>query len=153
MRNIVMPGFTTINRIVDSGFPLAIIETSSSQRVISLLHGYSLKHGGALYQWKKGDGIHRYGMNHIVVPRTDTASGFVSYVKRANHFGLYIVEDFYEYLEQDSIQLELLRIAANTDDNKRVIIVITEKARIPKRLAQITMTIRHDSQLKSVVNN
>ncbi len=148
-----MPGFTTINRIVDSGFPLAIIETSSSQRVISLLHEYSLKHGGALYHWKKNDGIHRCGMNHIVVPRTDTASGFISYVKRASHFGIYIVEDFYEYLEQDSIQLELLRIAASTDNIRRVIIVIAEKARIPKHLAQITMTIRHDSKPKSVVNN
>lgn len=147
-----MAGFATINRIIDSDFPLAIIETNSSQRVMSLLHEYSLKHGGALYHWKKGDGIHRYGMNHIVVPRTNTAIGFVSYVKRANHFGLYIVEDFYEYLEQDSIQLELLRIAAKTDNIRRVIIVLAEKAKIPKHLSQMTMTIRHDSQLKNVAN-
>lgn len=147
-----MAGFAVINKIIDSGYPLAIIETNSNERVMSLLHEYSLKHGGALYHWKKGDGIHRYGMNHIIVPRTDTATGFVAYVQRANHFGLYMVEDFSEYLEQDLIQIELLRIAAKTDNIRRVIIVLAEKAIVPKHLAQVTVTIRHDSQLKNAVN-
>lgn len=144
-----MAGYAAINQIINSGFPLAIIETDNNQRVMSMLTEFSIKRGGALYRWVKGEGIHRCGMNHILVPRTDTANRFLAYVNHANHFGMYMVEDFDECLEDDSVQIELLRMAAKTDNIRRVIVVITDKAKIPKHLSQITVTVKHTNSSRN----
>ncbi len=143
-----MAGFAVINQIVNSGYPLAIIETGDSQRIMSMLTEYSIKRGGALYRWVKGEGIHRCGMNHILVPRTDTASRFLSYVNHASHFGIYMVDNFDEYLEDDSVQIELLRMAAKTDKIRRIIVVVTNEAKIPKNLSRIIITVKHESSSK-----
>ena len=145
---LAMAGFAAINHIISSGYPLAIIETDNAQRVMSMLTEFSIKRGGALYHWVKGEGVHRRGMNHILVPRTETASRFLSYINHANHFGIYMAQDFDEYLEDDSIQIELLRMAAKTDNIRRIVVIITNKAKIPKHLAKITVTVKHANSAK-----
>ncbi len=146
-----MAGFAAINHIISSGFPLAVIETDNAQRVMSMLTEFSIKRGGALYRWVNGEGIHRCGMNHILVPRTESANRFLSYINHANHFGMYMVENFDEYLEEDSIQIELLRMAAKTDNIRRVVVVITDKAKIPKNLLQFTVTVKHKNSAQKNV--
>ena len=148
-----MAGFSAINQIISSGYPLAIIETDNAQRVMSMLTEFSIKRGGALYHWVKGEGIHRRGMNHILVPRTETANRFLSYINRANHFGIYMVENFDEYLEDDAVQIELLRMAAKTDNIRRIVVVITNKAKIPKHLAKITVTVKHANSTPNKAQN
>ncbi|THB68081.1 MAG: hypothetical protein D6B27_03390 [Gammaproteobacteria bacterium] len=141
-----MSNILAFQKIVNSNYILAAIDSTEGERIRELLLGFSVKMGRALYYWAPDNGLYRLGMNHIRIPRTETPFRALSYIENSNNYGIYLIEDHQMFLNKEAINTELLKIAAKEDRVKRLIIFIGENIEIPQLLSPIFLRIRHGTK-------
>ncbi len=143
-----MANVSAIQKLVQSKYQLAAIETNDSSRIKELLLEFSIKMGGALYYWSVNNGLYRLGMNHILIPRTETAIKAINYISNSNHFGIYLFEDYQEYFNKENINIMLLKVAAKDDNIRRLIVFAGKELTIPQLLTPIMLRVKHGVQVQ-----
>ncbi|MFO7602864.1 MAG: hypothetical protein R6X06_03505 [Gammaproteobacteria bacterium] len=136
-----------LESMLDTGYRLVTIETYDPERVEELFTQLSRFSSRAYYMGSPGEGIHRVGASHIKIPRTQTSREMLIHIDKCKHFGVYILKEFNNEMEQESIVEQLKQIALGNAD--KVIILLGEFIDLPKSLKPFTLRSKH--QMKQAV--
>ena len=130
-----------LENMLDTGYRLVTIETYDPERVEELFTQLSRFSSRAYYLGVPGEGIHRVGANHIKIPRTQNAREMLTHIDKCKHFGIYILKNFNQEMENEHIVNQMKRIA--TGDADKVIILLGEFIDLPKSLKPFTLRSKH----------
>ncbi len=132
----------TLQRVIESDYRMAALETSDTERVLGLFKRLALTTGRATYHWQSESGLYRIGAEHILIPRTRTPDDLLSYVQAARHYGVYVIEGFDNPLGRASIQRQLHKIVNKDDDVHRLVLFMGDRIRVPDGLRPYTTVLR-----------
>ncbi len=132
-----------LESIIDSKHRLVTIESYDTERVKDLFVQLS-RFSNKAYYIGNPDGMHRIGASHIMIPRTRGAVEQLEHIRDSKHFGIYILQDFSEELEDKKV-LSLLKDIA-TKGNPKIVVMLSEYFDLPRELKPYTLRSKH--QLK-----
>ena len=130
-----------LDQMLDANFRIVSIETYDPERVANLFTQLSRFSNKAFYLWEDAEGLHRIGASHIKIPRTASARELLAHINSSKHFGVYILRDFNEWLNEEKSIKELLRIASG--DINKVIVLLSDFIDLPQALKPFTLRSKH----------
>ncbi len=133
-----------LEKILESKYRLLSIESYDTDRVLDLFVQLSRFSNKAFYLGKPDQGLHRVGASHITIPRTQTATEQLEHINSSKHFGIFILRNFEEKLD-DKKNIALLKEIA-TGENAKVVVLLSEYLEIPRVLKPYVLRSKH--QLK-----
>lgn len=136
-----------LEKILESKYRLVAIETYDTDRVHDLFVQLSRFSNKAYYVATPDDGMHRIGASHIQIPRTSTPKEQLEHINKNKHYGLYILRDYSDVIQEKG-NIELLKEIGTSRDPKCVVI-LSEYVDLPRELKPYTMRSKH--QMKNVV--
>lgn len=139
-----MEATRTIERVIDSNYRLAALETKEPDRLVALFKRLTLTTGRAIYHWSPDSGLYRLGVDHILIPRTRAPADVLSYVNASRHYGIYLLERFDDALPKQSVRRVLAEICERDDDVRRLVVLVGERLELPDELRGRIAAIRHN---------
>lgn len=139
-----MEATSTIQRIIDSDYRLAVLDTAEADRLVALFKRLTLTTGRAVYHWTPGSGLCRLGVEHIFIPRTQGPAELLAYVSASRHYGIYLLQHFQDALARASIQRSLEVINQRDDGVRRLVIMMGNGLCAPQGLEDQVAVIRHN---------
>lgn len=139
-----MDATRTLQRIIDSNYRLAALETPEIERLLALFKRLTLSTGRAVYHWTRDNGLYRLGIEHIFIPRTRAPADVLAYVSASRHYGIYLLDGFNGALGRASIQRTLSDLSELDDDVRRLVILIGTQLDIPQSLRPRVAVVRHN---------
>ena len=130
-----------LDQMLDANFRLVSIETYDPERVTELFTQLSRFSSKAFYLWQSTQGLHRIGASHITIPRTTTARELLTHIEGSKHFGVYVLRDFNQSLEDDKNIQALMKIASG--DVSKVVVLLSDFIDLPKGLKPFTLRSKH----------
>jgi len=130
-----------LDQMLDANFRIVSIETYDPERVTDLFTQLSRFSNKAFYMWEQEQGLHRIGASHIKIPRTGPAKELLNHIESSKHFGVYILRDFNDALEEEK-NIQLLMKIASGDINK-VVVLLSDFIKLPKALKPFTLRSKH----------
>lgn len=133
----------SLNKVIDSEFRLAILDTETPDRVVDAFKRLTLTTGRAVYGWSPNDGLYRLGTERIFIPHTRSLVDALGYVAASRHYGIYLVRDFQDGLGKPSVQRAFQRILEKDDDVRRLVLLVGTDVALPEALKGQFARIRH----------
>ena len=130
-----------LDQMLDANFRIVSVESYDIDRVIELFTQLSRFSNKAFYMWENNQGLHRIGAAHIKIPRTASAKELLAHIEGSKHFGVYILRDFNDPMEDEKNIQQLLKIASGDID--KVVILLGDFVKLPKALKPFTMRSKH----------
>jgi len=134
-----------LEKILESKYRLISVESYDTERVMDLFLQLSRFSNKAFYQANPNEGMSRIGASHITIPRTQSAKEQLEYIEASKHYGVFILRDIGEELE-NSKNISLLKNIA-TGSTPKVVILLSEYLDIPRQLKPYILRSKH--QLKA----
>lgn len=138
---------TQLEQMLESGYRIVSIETYDTDRVAELFTQLSRFSSKAYYLSTPNTSAYRIGASHIAIPRTQKPKDLLEHIDGSKHFGVFILRDFNQALE-DKENLKLLHKIASGDTDK-VVLLLSESIELPKELKSFTLRSKH--QMKKAV--
>ena len=133
-----------LEKILESKYRLISIESYDTERVLDLFLQLSRFSSKAFYLANPNEGMSRMGASHITIPRTQTVKEQLEHIESSKHYGVFIIRDIGDELE-DSKNIKLLKEIA-TGNTPKVVILMSEYLDIPRQLKPYILRSKH--QLK-----
>ncbi len=130
-----------LEKILETRFKLVTIETYDTDRVNELFTELSRFSNKAFYMSYPNQGMHRIGAAHITIPRTESPVALLEHIDSTQHYGVYILRDFNEAMEDRKIVQLLKKIATGT--SRKLVILLGEYIDLPKELKPYTLRSKH----------
>jgi hypothetical protein len=130
-----------LDQMLDANFRIVSIETYDPERVTDLFTQLSRFSNKAFYLWQPTQALHRIGASHITIPRTSTARELLTHIESSKHFGVYILRDFNQSLEDEKNIQALMKIASG--DISKVVVLLSDFIDLPKGLKPFTLRSKH----------
>ena len=130
-----------LDQMLDANFRIVSIETYDPERVTDLFTQLSRFSNKAFYLWQPTQALHRIGASHITIPRTSTARELLTHIESSKHFGVYILRDFNQSLEDEKNIQALMKIASG--DVSKVVVLLSDFIDLPKGLKPFTLRSKH----------
>jgi len=130
-----------LDQMLDANFRIVSIETYDPERVTDLFTQLSRFSNKAFYLWQSSQGLHRIGASHITIPRTGSAREILSHIDSSKHFGVYILRDFNQAMEDEKNIQSLMKIASG--DVNKVVVLLSDFIDLPKALKPFTLRSKH----------
>lgn len=130
-----------LDQMLDANFRIVSIETYEPERVTDLFTQLSRFSNKAFYMWGDKQGLHRIGASHIKIPRTGPAKELLAHIESSKHFGVYILRDFNQALEDEKSIQSLMKIASG--DINKVVVLLGDFINLPKALKPFTLRSKH----------
>lgn len=134
----------TVGHLVDSGYPIGIIETGSPERIERLFRRHERASGEAIYIWDRRRGLFRIGTEYIRIPHTDTLRRALDFVATTIHFGVYVVFGSSESLRDEAVVERLRRFAGTQHRVRRMVIFVDERVPEAPGLSGLSVRLRHE---------
>lgn len=138
---------TQLEQMLESGYRILSIETYDTDRVADLFTQLSRFSNKAYYLSSPKSSMYRIGASHIAIPRTQNAKDLLEHIDGSQHFGVFILRDFGQSLEETENVKLLHKIA--TSDIDKVVLLLSESIELPKALKPYTLRSKH--QMKKAV--
>ncbi len=130
-----------LDQMLDANFRIVSIETYDPDRVTDLFTQLSRFSNKAFYMWEDKEGLHRIGASHIKIPRTSPSKEVLNHIEGSKHFGVYILRDFNDALEDEKNIQYLMKIASG--DINKVVVLLSDFINLPKALKPFTLRSKH----------
>lgn len=130
-----------LDQMLDANYRIVSIETYDPERVANLFTQLSRFSTKAFYLWEQDEGLHRIGASHIKIPRTATSRELLTHIDSSKHFGVYILRDFSDWLNDEKHLQQLLRIASG--DVNKVVVFLNDFVDLPQALKPFTLRSKH----------
>lgn len=130
-----------LDQMLDANFRIVSIETYDPERVTELFTQLTRFSNKAFYLWQPERGLHRIGASHITIPRTNSAREVLTHIDGSKHFGVYILRDFNESMEDDKNVQALMKIASG--EVNKVVVLLSDFIDLPKGLKPFTLRSKH----------
>ena len=134
-----------LENILDGKHRLVSMESYDVERVLEVLGRLGRRSSKALYLWSPQEGMRRLGAGHIVVPGTDTPKGLLQHIAESRHFGVYVLREFNDALQDKANQVVLKKIAGD-EISPKVIMLLGEQVLLPDSLKPLTLRSRHQTR-------
>lgn len=134
----------TLQRVLDSTYRIAALQTQETDRLVALFKRYTLTTGQAVYSWTPQGGLYRLGVEPIFIPRTRTPTDVLAYIAASRHYGIYLLRDFESALAKSSIQNTLCSLSDIDDGVRRLVLLMGAYPHLPPLLQGRVATIRHN---------
>ena len=134
-----------LEKILESKYRLISIESYDTERVLDLYLQLSRFSNKAFYLANPHEGMSRMGASHITIPRTQSIKEQLEYIEASKHYGVFIIRDIGEELENSKNITLLINIA--TSSTPKVVILLSEYLDVPRPLKPYILRSKH--QLKA----
>lgn len=138
-----MTCISTLQKIADSSYTLAGIESDKPFRIRELFHRFSIETGCAVYEWIEDIGLRRIGFEHISIPKTRTPEDVLAYILTARHFGIYLFSEFSANMGSKEMRRLMLQINAKDDGVRRLLVLLEDDISIPADLSPLMLKVQH----------
>jgi hypothetical protein len=136
-----MEYLTQLEKILESGHRIITMETYEVDRVCDLLLELSRFSSKPFYLAKPEQAMYRLGASHIGIPKTHKPDDLMEHIEASQHFGIYILRDYTEILDDDDLVEDLINIA--TSEVHKVVVIIAEHITLPTELAPYAVLSKH----------
>lgn len=130
-----------LEKMLESGHRIITMETYDVSRVCDMLLELSRFSPKPYYLAQPEQPMHRLGASHIGIPKTTKPDDLLEHIEATQHFGIYILQNYAEVLEDDDVVEDLISIA--TSDVHKVVILIAEHLKIPSQLKPYVVRSKH----------
>ena len=134
-----------LEKILESKYRLISIESYDTERVLDLYLQLSRFSNKAFYLANPNEGMSRMGASHITIPRTQSVKEQLEHIEASKHYGIFIIRDIGEELENSKNITLLINIA--TSSTPKVVILLSEYLDVPRPLKPYILRSKH--QLKA----
>ena len=136
-----MEYLSQLEKMLESGHRIITMETYEVDRICDLLLELSRFSPKSYYLAQPEQPMYRLGASHIGIPRTKTPEDLMEHIEASQHFGIYIVRDYTEILDNEDLVEDLISIA--TGDAHKVVIMVAEHIRLPEQLKPYVVRSKH----------
>lgn len=130
-----------LEKMLESGHRIITMESYEVDRVCDLLLELSRFSSKPYYLAQPEQAMHRLGASHIGIPKTLNPEDLLEHIEATQHFGIYILRDYAEILDDDDLVEDLINIA--TGDSHKVVILIAEHLKLPVQLKPYAVRSKH----------
>jgi len=130
-----------LEKMLESGHRIITMESYEVDRVCDLLLELSRFSSKPYYLAQPEQAMHRLGASHIGIPKTRTPEDLLEHIEASQHFGIYILKNYAEVLDEDDIIEDLISIA--TGDTHKVVVLIAEHLKLPTQLKPYAVRSKH----------
>ena len=130
-----------LEKLLESGHRIITMETYEVSRVCDLLLELSRFSDKPYYLAQPEQPMHRLGASHIGIPKTRNPEDLLEHIEASQHFGIYILKDYAEVLDDSDVVEDLISIA--TGDIHKVVIIIAEHLKLPNQLKPYAVRSKH----------
>lgn len=130
-----------LEKMLESGHRIITMETYEVTRVCDLLLEISRFSSNLYYLAQPEQAMYRLGASHIGIPKTQTASDLLEHIEASQHFGIYILQNYAEVLDNEDLVEDLINIA--TGDVHKVVVMVSEYLKLPKQLKPYAVRSKH----------
>ena len=123
--------------ILQSRFPLVVVETHEEPRVLALLEQAANLEGWALFVWSIADGLRRSG-NSQPITQTYAFLDALRHIDKTSQNGLYVLLDAHPYLS-DPVNARLIReIAMDHGQAARTLVLVSPRLELDSELSRMS---------------
>lgn len=130
-----------LEKMLESGHRIITMETYDISRVCDLLLELSRFSSSPYYLAEPEQAMHRLGAPHIGIPKTCKPNDLLEHIEASQHFGIYILKNYAEVLEDEDIIEDFISIASG--DTHKVVVLIAEHLKLPSQLKPYTVRSKH----------
>jgi len=130
-----------LEKMLESGHRIITMESYEVDRVCDLLLELSRFSSKPYYLAQPEQAMHRLGASHIGIPKTRTPEDLLEHIEATQHFGIYILRNYAEILDDNDLVEDLINIA--TGDTHKVVIMIAEHLKLPNQLKPYAVRSKH----------
>ncbi|MCK4864235.1 MAG: hypothetical protein KAT06_02320 [Gammaproteobacteria bacterium] len=134
-----------LEKMLESGHRIITMESYEVDRVCDLFLELSRFSSKPYYLAQPEQAMHRFGASHIGIPKTNKPEDLMEHIEASQHFGIYILRNYTEILDDVDMVEDLISIA--TGDTHKVVVMIAEHIKLPDQL--IPYTVRSKHQMKN----
>ena len=127
--------------MLESGHRIIMMETYEVDRICDLLLELSRYSGKPYYLAQPEQPMHRLGASHIGIPRTNKPADLMEHIEASQHFGIFILPNYTEILDDDDTVEDLISIA--TGDSHKVVLMVAEHIKLPSQLSPYVVRSKH----------
>ena len=137
-----------LEKILEMKHRLVSLETDDPERVTDLFTELCRFSNKAFYMSESDQGLRRIGAAaHITIPRTNTPIEMLEHIEAVQHFGVYILRNFSDALEDPQVVAQLMKILGG--DVEKVVILLGEYIDLPNEVKPFTLRSKHQMKMAS----
>jgi len=140
---MIDPALDSINKLTEQNYPIVYFETLQSVHIVELFKNLSLASSKAIYHWQPETGMYRMDAQHIMIPRTVEPEDLLKTIHSMAHFGVFVLSNFSEYIQDRKIVDLLKNISSMHSVNPKMVILLGSKMDISGDLRPSVAHIRH----------
>ena len=130
-----------LEKMLESGHRIITMESYEVDRLCDLFLELSRFSSKPYYFAQPEQAMHRLGASHIGIPKTNKPEDLMEHIEAAQHFGIYILRNYTEILDDTDMVEDLISIA--TGDTHKVVVMIAERIKLPNQLKPYTVRSKH----------
>ncbi len=130
-----------LEKMLGSGHRIITMESYEVDRVCDLLLELSRFSTKPYYLAQPEHAMYRLGASHIGIPKTRTPVDLMEHIEASQHFGVYILKNYTEILDDPDLVEDLINIA--TGDTHKVVIMVAENIKLPNQLSPYAVRSKH----------
>ncbi len=130
-----------IEKMLDSGYRIITMESYEVDHVCDLFLELSRHSKKSFYLAQPEQALFRLGASHIPIPKTKLAEDLMEHIESSQHFGIYILRNYTEILEDEDMVEDLINIAMG--DTHKIIVMVAEHIKLPAALKRYTVESKH----------
>ena len=130
-----------IEKMLDSGYRIITMESYEVDHVCDLFLELSRHSKKPFYLAQPEQPLFRLGASHILIPKTKLPEDLMEYIESSQHFGIYILRNYTEILEDEDMVEDLINIAMG--DTHKIVVMVAEHIKLPAPLKRYTVESKH----------
>lgn len=136
-----MENLTQLEKMLESNHRIITMETYEVERVCDLLLEISRFSSKPYYLAQPEQPMYRLGASHIGIPKTKTPEDLMEHIEATQYFGIYILRDYTEILDDEDLVEDLINIA--TSETHKIVVIVAEHITLPTELAPYAVRSIH----------
>ena len=130
-----------LEKMLESGHRIITMESYEVDRVCDLLLELSRFSTKPYYLAQPEQPMHRLGASHIGIPKTKTPEDLMEHIEASRYFGIYILRNYTEILDDEDTVEDLINIALG--DTHKVVVMVAEHIKLPDQLKPYAVRSKH----------
>jgi hypothetical protein len=130
-----------LEKMLESGHRLITMESYEVDRICDLLLELSRFSTKPYYLAQPEQAMYRLGASHIGIPRTHTPEDLMEHIEASQHFGIYILRNYTQILDDEDMVEDLINIA--TGDIHKIVVMVAEHIKLPEQLKPYAVRSKH----------
>lgn len=135
-----------IEKMLDSGYRIITMESYEVDHVCDLFLELSRYSKKPFYLAQPEQPLFRLGASHILIPKTKLPEDLMEHIESSQHFGIYILRNYTEILDDEDMVEDLINIAMG--DTHKIVVMVAEYIKLPAQLKRYAIQSKHQSKEK-----